>query len=75
MAAAEMNHKTNTDVMKETNTESNMNFIENYRAKWKRHSLRMPRWRLPFQMLRYEPKGKRSTGRPFKRWNENVTGH
>jgi hypothetical protein len=69
-----MDHKRKyTLMMKELNTEPIMNFVRTYGADWKRHALRMPRSRIPFEMLLYEPERRSSTGRPFKRWNETVT--
>jgi hypothetical protein len=31
--------------------------------------------RIPNNLLNYRPHGKRSLGRPLKRWSETVTGH
>jgi hypothetical protein len=31
--------------------------------------------RIPKTLLNYRPHGKRSLGRPLKRWSETVTGH
>jgi hypothetical protein len=70
-----MGHRRNTVIMKELNTELVMNFIQTYRANWKCHVLRMPHSIIPFQILHYQPKGKRSTVRPFKQWNETIMGH
>jgi hypothetical protein len=67
-------HKKNSDIMKVLKTEPIMN-LQTYRANWKCHVLRMPCSRIPFQMLHCQPKGKISTGRPFKRCHETVTGH
>jgi hypothetical protein len=53
-----MDHKINTDMRKEINTELIMNFTQTYRVSWKRHVLRIPRSRIPFPMLRYLPKEK-----------------
>jgi hypothetical protein len=35
----------------------------------------MNRTHIPRQMMTYRPKGKRSLGRPLKRWRETVTGY
>jgi hypothetical protein len=45
------------------------------RNNWKQHVQRMYRSRIPRQMMTHRPKGKRSLGRPRKRWRETVTGH
>jgi len=42
-------------------------FTENHRGNWNKHVLRMSRSRIPFQILRYQLRGRRSLGRPFKR--------
>jgi hypothetical protein len=50
-------------------------FIENYFANLKDHIERMDSNRIPNKLLHYRPLGKRSLGRPLKRWSETVTGH
>jgi len=50
-----------------------MEFIEYYRSNLTNHVLRMVRSRTPFQGLRYQPKGRRSSRRPFKSWHGTVT--
>jgi hypothetical protein len=59
--------------MKELNTQPDMVFVENYRSDWKDHVLRMPRPRIPPEILRYELK-RRFLGRLFKSWDKTVTG-
>jgi hypothetical protein len=49
--------------------------IDQYRNNWKQHVQRMDRSLIPQQIITYPPKGKRSLGRPLKRWGETVTGH
>jgi hypothetical protein len=39
------------------------------------HIERMDSSRIPNNVLNYRPHGKRSLGRPIKRWSEIVTGH
>jgi hypothetical protein len=39
------------------------------------HTERMDSNRIPNNLLNYRPHGRRSLGRPLKRWNETVTGH
>jgi hypothetical protein len=50
-------------------------FIQNYWANWQEHIERMNSSRIPNNPLNYRPHGKRSLGRPLKRWSETVTGH
>jgi len=37
--------------------------------------LRILRSIIPFEIFSYQPRGRRSLGRPFKHSHENVTGH
>jgi hypothetical protein len=53
-----MDHKRNTEIMKELNTETIMNFLQTYRVNWKCYVLRMPCSRILFQMLHYQPNEK-----------------
>jgi hypothetical protein len=32
----------------------------------------MPRSKMPFRIIRYQPHARRSLGRPYKLWHENV---
>jgi hypothetical protein len=66
-------YKNNLDVMKDLNTQPVMEFIDNYRYNWKTHVLRVPHSSIPFILVSYQPKGRRSLGIPFKRWQETVT--
>jgi hypothetical protein len=63
-------HIKNEDIRKELDTDSTQYKIENYRKKWIEHLDRMPDERIPKQILKYKPKGRRDQGRPRKRWNE-----
>ena len=63
----------NCDIMKELQIEPIIDFLQNYRQNWKSYVNRMPRSRLSYQILKNCPVGKRSLGRPFKRWND-LTG-
>jgi hypothetical protein len=68
-------HKRNEEILKNFKVESISKFIQNYRANWKEHIERMDSSRIPNNLLNYRPLGKRSLGRPLKRWSETVTGH
>jgi len=46
--------------------------IKQYQEKWLQHVQRMDRNRIPKQALRYRPKGRRSIGRPKKRWRDQL---
>jgi hypothetical protein len=68
-------HKRNEEILKNLKVEPISKFIQNYRANWKEHIDRMDSSRIPNNLLNYRPHGKRSLGRPLKRWSETVTGH
>jgi hypothetical protein len=50
-------------------------FIQNYWANWREHIEGMDSSRIPNNLLNYRPPGKRSLGKPLKRWSETVTDH
>ncbi|KAJ4448977.1 hypothetical protein ANN_00369 [Periplaneta americana] len=64
-------HKRNEDVMEELQLEPVINHVKHYRNNWINHLHRMRRDRIPKVILHYRPNGKRSLGRPKKRWIEN----
>ncbi|KAJ4431868.1 hypothetical protein ANN_20474 [Periplaneta americana] len=66
-------HKHNEDVMEELQLEPVINHVKRYQNNWINHLHRMRRDRIPKIMLHYRPNGKRSLGRPKKRWIENST--
>jgi hypothetical protein len=68
-------HKRNEEILRNFEVEPISKFIQNYRAKWKEHIEKMDSSRIPNNLLNYKPHGKRSLGRPLKRWSETVTGH
>ncbi|KAJ4445812.1 hypothetical protein ANN_12497 [Periplaneta americana] len=66
-------HKRNEDLMEELQLEPVINHVKHYQYNWINHLHRMHRDRIPKVMLYYRPNGKRSLGRPKKRWIENST--
>ena len=42
--------------------------VLSYKQKWREHVNRMPVERLPQKLIKYKAPGKRSIGRPIKRW-------
>ena len=46
--------------------------IKQYQKKWLQHVQRMDTNRIPKQVLRYRPKGRRKIGRPKKRWRDQL---
>jgi hypothetical protein len=67
-------HKSSEGFLKDLKFESIFKFIQNYWTNWKEHIERMDS-RISNNLLNYRPHGKRSLGRPLKRWSETVTGH
>ncbi|KAJ4430939.1 hypothetical protein ANN_19532 [Periplaneta americana] len=67
-------HKRNKVVMEELQLEPVINHVKHYQNKWINHLHRMHRDRIPKVMLHYRPNGKRSLGRPKKRWIEKTLG-
>jgi hypothetical protein len=68
-------HKRNERILKNLKVEPIPKFIQNYRGNWMEHIERMDSSRIPNNLLNYRPHGKRSLGRPLKRWSETVRGH
>jgi len=58
--------------MKELNTGPIMGFVYNWKCSWKNHVIQMLYSRIQFQILRYQSKGRRSLGSPFRRWHQTV---
>jgi hypothetical protein len=68
-------HKSIEEILKNFKAEPVSKFIQNYRANWKEPIEMMDSSRIPNNLSNYRPHGKRSQGRPLKRWSETVTGH
>jgi hypothetical protein len=60
-------HKRNEDILTELQILQITEFIFQYRKNWKEHVDRMSSDRIPKRTLKYQPKGKRNLGRPWKR--------
>jgi hypothetical protein len=65
-------HKTNDSIRRELQTDSIIDKIDEYRRNWLLHLQRMPQNRIPLKSFHYSPQGKRTTGRPKKRWREQL---
>jgi hypothetical protein len=65
-------HKTKDSIRRELQTKIILNKIHEYRWKWLLHLQRMPQNRIPLKSYRYKPKGRRTIGRPKKRWREQL---
>jgi hypothetical protein len=57
----------NGDIRNELGISSLSEKIIEYRNKWKAHLQRMEHTRIPVQAYKYQPYGKRDTGRPKRR--------
>jgi hypothetical protein len=44
--------------------------IKEYRNNWKTHLQRMEQTRIPLQVYKYRPSGRRDIGRPRRRWKK-----
>ena len=67
-------HKTNNSIRKELRITSILDKIDEYRKKWLLHVhiQRMPQNRIPLKSYNYRMQGRRSIGRPKKRWREQL---
>ena len=65
-------HKTNDSVRRELQTECILDKIDEYRPNWFLHLQRMPPNQIPLNSYHYRPQGRRTIGRPKKRWREQL---
>jgi hypothetical protein len=65
-------HKTKDFIRRELQTECILDKIDEYRRNWLLHLQRMPQHRITLKSYHYSPQGKRTVGRPKKRWREQV---
>jgi len=63
-------HKTNYFVRRELQTECILDKIDEYRRNWLLRLQRMPLNRIPLISYHYRPQGRRTVGRPKKRYRE-----
>ena len=66
-----MDHIRNEDIRKESHVKP---FLENKRLKWFGHCLRREPTHICAKSLRLQVSGRRSRGRPKKRWRDNIQG-
>ena len=59
-------------IREKTGAQSIVKEIKQYQKKWLQHVQRTDTNRLPKQALQYRPKGRRNTGRPRKRWSDQL---
>jgi len=65
-------YKTNDSIRRELQTDCILDTIDEYRRNWLLHLQRMPQNRIPLKSYLYSPQGKRTVGRPKKRWREQL---
>jgi hypothetical protein len=65
-------HKTKDSIRRELQTECILDKIDEYRKNWLLQLQRMPQRRIPLKSYHYSPHGKRTVGRPNKRWREQL---
>lgn len=63
----------NEEILHELQITPVLDYIHQYQNQWLQHLNRMSRDRIPKAVFRYTPVGKRSLGRPMKRWQENFS--
>ena len=69
-----LDHIRNEDIRKEADVKPVEIFLENKRLKWFGHCLRRERNHFCAKSVRLEVSGRRSKGRPTKRWRDNIQG-
>jgi CRISPR/Cas system CSM-associated protein Csm2 small subunit len=65
-------HKTNDSVRRELQTECILDKIDEHRRNWLLHLQRMPLNQIPLKSYHYRPQGRKTIGRPKKRWREQL---
>jgi hypothetical protein len=65
-------HKTNDSIRRELQTDCILDKIDESRRNWLLHLQRMSQNRIPLKSCHYSPQGKRTIGRPKKRWREQL---
>jgi hypothetical protein len=65
-------HKTNDCLRRELQAECILDKIDEYRGNWLLHLQRMPQNRIPLKSYHYRLQGRRTIGRPKKRWREQL---
>ena len=67
-----LDHIRNEDIRKEAHVKPVETFLQNKRLKWFGHCLKRERNHICAKSLRLEVSGRRSRGRPKKRWRDNI---
>ena len=65
-------NKTNDCIRRELRITGILDKIDEYRRNWLSYLQRMPQTRIPLKSYHYRPDGRRTIGRPKKRWREEL---
>jgi len=65
-------HKTNDYIRNELRITGILDKIDEYRRNWLLHLQRMPQNRITLKAYHYRSQGRRTIGRPKKRWREQL---
>ena len=71
LGTTKLDKEKNQCIREKLGAQSIVKEIKQYQ-KWLQHVHRMDTNRLPKQALQYRPKGRRDTGRPSKRWRDQI---
>ena len=72
LGITKLDKEKNRCIRGKTGAESIVKEIKEYQKKWPQHVQRVDTNRLPKQALQNRPKGRRNTGRPRKRWRDQL---
>ena len=72
LGITKLDKEKNQCIREKTGAQSIVKEIKQYQKKWLQYVQRMDTKRLPKQALQYRPKGRRNTGRPRKRWRDQL---
>jgi len=65
-------HKTNNYIRRKLRIAGILDKLDEYRRNWLSYLQRMPQKRIPLKSYHYRPQGRRTIGRPKKRWHEQL---
>jgi len=65
-------HKANDYIRHELRITGILDKLDEYRRNWLSHLHRMPQNRIHLKSYHYRPQGRRTIGRPKKRWREQL---
>ena len=70
LGITKLDKEKNQCIREKTGAQNIVKEIKQYQEKWLQHVQRMDTNRLPKQALQYKPKGRKTVGRPRKRWRD-----